>query len=44
MQWPNAAASADAEGLKAGLGDSGGIQLARMNLPCTEDPELFFAE
>jgi WhiB family redox-sensing transcriptional regulator len=44
MQWPNAAASADAEGLKAGLADSGEIQLARMNLPCTEDPELFFAE
>jgi WhiB family redox-sensing transcriptional regulator len=44
MQWPNAAASAGAVGLKAGPADSGGIQLAGMNLPCTEDPELFFAE
>ena len=44
MQWPNAAASADAEGLMAGPVDSGGVQLAGMNLPCTEDPELFFAE
>jgi WhiB family redox-sensing transcriptional regulator len=44
MQWPNAAASAGAEGLVAGPADSGGVQLAGMNLPCTEDPELFFAE
>ena len=44
MQWPNAAASAGAVGLTAGPVDSGGIQLAGMNLPCTEDPELFFAE
>ncbi|HEX4256847.1 MAG TPA: WhiB family transcriptional regulator [Streptosporangiaceae bacterium] len=28
----------------AGPADSGEIQLAGMNLPCTEDPELFFAE
>ena len=44
MQWPNATANADAAGLKAGPADSGGIQLAGMDLPCTEDPELFFAE
>ena len=44
MQWPNATANADAEGFKAGLAESGGLQLAGMNLPCTEDPELFFAE
>jgi WhiB family transcriptional regulator, redox-sensing transcriptional regulator len=44
MQWPNATASADAEGLLAGAADSGGVQLTGMNLPCTEDPELFFAE
>ena len=44
MQWPNAAASAGAVGLTAGPADSGGIQVAGMNLPCTEDPELFFAE
>ena len=44
MQWPNATASADAAGLKAGSAESGGLQLTKMNLPCTEDPELFFAE
>ena len=44
MQWPNATASADAEGLTAGLAESGGLQLNGMGLPCTEDPELFFAE
>jgi WhiB family redox-sensing transcriptional regulator len=44
MQWPNATANADAEGLKAGLAESGGLQLTGLNLPCTEDPELFFAE
>ena len=43
MQWPNAAASADAAGLPAGLAESGGLQLG-LDLPCTEDPELFFAE
>ena len=44
MQWPNATASADAEGLEAGSAESGGLQLTGTNLPCTEDPELFFAE
>ena len=44
MQWPNATASADAAGLMAGSAESGGLQLTTMNLPCTEDPELFFAE
>jgi WhiB family redox-sensing transcriptional regulator len=44
MQWPNATANADAEGLTAGLAESGGLQLAGTDLPCTEDPELFFAE
>ena len=44
MQWPNAAASAGAEGLTAGLAGSGGVQLTGIDLPCTEDPELFFAE
>ena len=44
MQWPNATASADAEGLTAGLAESGGLQLAGTDLPCTENPELFFAE
>ena len=44
MQWPNATASADAEGLSAGLAESGGLQLAGTDLPCTENPELFFAE
>jgi WhiB family transcriptional regulator, redox-sensing transcriptional regulator len=44
MQWPNATATADAEGLKAGSAGSGGARLTGMNLPCTEDPELFFAE
>ena len=44
MQWPNATASADAAGLMAGSAESGGLQLTKMNLPCTEDPELFFAE
>jgi hypothetical protein len=44
MQWPNATASADAEGMSAGLAESGGLQLNGMDLPCTEDPELFFAE
>src|SRR6202012_3485413 len=43
MQWPNAAASADAAGLPAGLAESGGLQLG-LDLPCTDDPELFFAE
>ena len=44
MQWPNATANADAEGLTAGLAESGGLQLAGTDLPCTENPELFFAE
>jgi WhiB family redox-sensing transcriptional regulator len=44
MQWPNATASADAEGMPAGLAESGGLQLNGLDLPCTEDPELFFAE
>jgi len=51
MQWPNATASvADAEGFEAGLAGSGGGpvpvlgEVTATNLPCTDDPELFFAE
>jgi len=51
MQWPNAAASvADAEGFEAGLAGSGGGSVpvlggvSAMNPPCSDDPELFFAE
>jgi len=51
MQWPNATASvADAEGFETGLAGSGGGPVpvlggvSGMNLPCTDDPELFFAE
>ena len=51
MQWPNATASAaDAEGFEAGLAGSGGGPVpvlsgtGGMTLPCTDDPDLFFAE
>ncbi len=51
MQWPNATASvADAEGFEAGLAGSGGGPVPvpggvkATDLPCTDDPELFFAE
>ncbi len=51
MQWPNATASvADAEGFEAGLAGSGGGPVPVLggvkatNLPCSDDPELFFAE
>jgi WhiB family redox-sensing transcriptional regulator len=51
MQWPNATASvADAEGFEAGLAGSGGDSVPVLggvnatNLPCADDPELFFAE
>ena len=51
MQWPNATAStAEAEGVEAGLAGSGGGPMpvlsgtGGMTLPCTHDPDLFFAE
>ena len=51
MQWPNATASAaDAEGFEADLAGSGGDSVPvlggvnAVDLPCTDDPELFFAE
>jgi WhiB family transcriptional regulator, redox-sensing transcriptional regulator len=51
MQWPNATASvADAEGFEAGLAGSGGGPVPVLggvkatSLPCTDNPELFFAE
>lgn len=51
MQWPNATAhAADAEGFEAvSSGPGGGLQpllggTGGMTLPCTDDPELFFAE
>ena len=51
MQWPNATASAaDAEGFEADLAGSGGDSVPVLggvtagNLPCADDPELFYAE